>query len=337
MGRVFPAAENQPGTDGVALLSHGLWKRRFGSDRNVLGSTIRVDGLPHTVIGVLPESFAVVLLNGTPDWSVPMEHVMRGRGERRFAVFHGAAQLKPGASLAQAQSEMDSIAAALEAETPHRNRGRGVMLVPLRREIAGEVKPALMVLLGAVACVLLIACANVANLLLARSLVKLRGVDPGFRSASILTMHLPLAETRYRDKTQRAALADQLLERIRALPPVESAAFTNSLPIAAGWTVSSGASGPMRLPEARNRWAAASGSAATGVRSPVSSPTSSSTAWPRTPPPRPICPSPRTTSRPCPWWCGAAPIRDYWRRPSGASFSRWTGISPSNASRPWSR
>jgi putative ABC transport system permease protein len=173
VGRTFTPEDAQPGREDVAILSDGLWQRRFGGTPDVIGRVISLNGTSVTVIGVMPPDFKWFIkensLTGKPaDLWRPMafseeQHVRRGR------YLQTVARLAPGVSLPQAQAEMNTIAGRLESQYMDFNKGWGVSLVPLREQLAGEIKPALLVLLGAVGFVLLIACVNVANLLLARA------------------------------------------------------------------------------------------------------------------------------------------------------------------------
>ncbi|MEE8587172.1 MAG: ADOP family duplicated permease, partial [Acidobacteriota bacterium] len=166
LGRLFTAQEEVPGQNGVALLSHGFWQRRFGSDPNVEGRVISLNGRPHTLIGVLPPAMrfpegAEVFVPLVFDFDIP-----QSRGAHYLQVI---ARLKPGSSLQQAQAEMNLIASRLQRQYPERNTGRGVAVRPLHQDLVGDVKRPLLVLQGAAFLVLLITCANVANMLLARS------------------------------------------------------------------------------------------------------------------------------------------------------------------------
>jgi putative ABC transport system permease protein len=166
LGRGFNADEDKPGGMPVALLSYGLWQRRFGGDANIVGRPVTLDGEKLTVIGVMGPGFR--WLEEGDLWRPLAQNpvVLRGRAVR--AAFY-VGRLKPGVTREQAQAEMGTIAARLANQYPASNATIGVNLVPLHEEITGKVRPALWALLGAVGLVLLIACVNVANLLLARS------------------------------------------------------------------------------------------------------------------------------------------------------------------------
>ena len=164
LGRAFTAEEVQPGRDHVVLLCEGLWQSRFAKDPGILGRTVKLNDESHTVIGILPATFqfppespAAIVLPQPPDAN-------RGHG-----FLNVAARLKPGISVAQAQAEMDAIARQLEVEYPKFNKDTAVHVLSLRDSFARGYRPALLVFLSAVGFVLLIACANVANLFLGRT------------------------------------------------------------------------------------------------------------------------------------------------------------------------
>ncbi|HEY6189282.1 MAG TPA: ABC transporter permease [Pyrinomonadaceae bacterium] len=166
IGRAFLEAEGKPGAEPVALISHGLWQRRYGSDPQLVGKPIQVDGIPYTVIGVLPQGVNYP----TADTDLVTPFIPQTREMHRSVHFLRAlGRLRPGVSIEQARASMDTIAARLEQQYPDTNTGWRVELMPLQEQLVGKIRPALLVLLGAVGCVLLIACANVANLLLARA------------------------------------------------------------------------------------------------------------------------------------------------------------------------
>jgi putative ABC transport system permease protein len=169
LGRPFYAEEERPGSAPVAVISYGLWQRRFGSDRKLIGQQVMLDGKSTTIVGVMPQGFKFPLDSENPEiWSPldPTTELNQTRGARYLNV---VARLKGGVTLQQAQADMESVSHRLEEQYPANNTGRGIRLVSLYEDTVGEVRPALLILLGAVGCVLLIACANVANLLLARA------------------------------------------------------------------------------------------------------------------------------------------------------------------------
>ena len=168
VGRVFTREEERPGSR-VVVLSHALWQRRFGGDPSVVGRQFLFDGEGVTVLGVMPEGFKFpVDAEGAEYWA-PFDPESAGNKERGNNYLSVVARLKPGVSAAQAQGEMEAITARLQEEYQDRNAGRGANVVSMYEDVVGGVRPALYVLLAAVGFVLLIACANVANLLLARA------------------------------------------------------------------------------------------------------------------------------------------------------------------------
>jgi putative ABC transport system permease protein len=190
-GRGFVRADEQPGGGPggfKVVLTHGFWQSQFNRAQDVIGRVLMLDGRPHTVIGVMPEGFQFPIQTdsiemyitlaedaSTPDGSTPQTQQRGGHS------LQGIARLKPGVSAAQANAELRTIAGVLEKKYPETNTKFGAALQPLRDEIVGDVRTALYVLFGAVACLLLIANANVANLMLARASV--RGKEIALRSA----------------------------------------------------------------------------------------------------------------------------------------------------------
>jgi putative ABC transport system permease protein len=169
LGRTFGTAEGMAGGELVALLSHGLWQTRFGGDPAVVGRSIVLDGLPHEILGVMPASFAHPETAQVWTPLAPSERFAQVMQSRGSFWLQAVGRLKPGVERGTAQAEMDAIASGLERQYPNVNAGIGIRLVPMHEEIVGDVRQPLLILLGAVGFVLLIACANVANLLLTRA------------------------------------------------------------------------------------------------------------------------------------------------------------------------
>jgi putative ABC transport system permease protein len=172
-GRGFSAEEEQPGKDRIVVLSHGLWQRRFGGDPGILNKNISLNGESHVVAGVAPPGFQFP--EKTEIWA-PLAPNEQMRAARSIFWLPVVGRLKPGVTRAQAQAEMDLIGKQLEHQYPDINAGYGVNVVPLMEQTVGSIRRSLLVLFGAVLFVLLIACANVANLLLARAATRQREV-----------------------------------------------------------------------------------------------------------------------------------------------------------------
>lgn len=164
-GRTFVPEEYQPGSEGVVVMSHGLWRRRFGSDPSVVGRKLVLDRKPYTVVGIMPPEFH---FTDKREMIAPAVFSESEKRRRSATYLNVIARLKPGATFRQAEAEMNNIAARLAQEYPQANRGVGVTLLSLTEQVIGQVRPALRVLFGAVGFVLLISCANVANLLFVR-------------------------------------------------------------------------------------------------------------------------------------------------------------------------
>jgi putative ABC transport system permease protein len=180
LGRVFTPSESADPESSAVVLSGEVWQRRFGSDPSIVGRVIRLNGRPRTVVGVMPAGFRLFLKAGSlvgkpPDLWVPFVLPPAAR-EPRGRYLSSIARLKAGVPVAAAQSQMNALAASFAAEMPQFDTGWGVKVVPLHDELSGALRPALLVLSGAVAFVLLIACANVANLLLARGAARHREI-----------------------------------------------------------------------------------------------------------------------------------------------------------------
>ena len=167
LGRAFLPEEFQPGRERVVLLSYGLWQRKFGGDPTIVGRSISLSEQPYIVVGVLPEGVDTPVYPGRVAYA-PMVFWERLRQQRRATYLGVVGRLRGDVTQEQAQAAMDAIAARLAEEYPRDNAGVGVAVLPLKEHLVGNVRTVLWILLGAVGFILLIACANVANLLLAR-------------------------------------------------------------------------------------------------------------------------------------------------------------------------
>ena len=168
-GRDFLFSDEQVNDPQVAILGYGVWKRDFGGDRNVVGRTIRMDGASLTVVGVLPAD--IPLLSEAQIW-LPTPMASRLMSFRLGHSLKAIGRLKPGVTLEQSQADLDAIALQLQHQYPDTNKGWWMRQRPLRDVLVGPVRPALLLMWGAVGLLLLIACVNVANLLLARSVAR---------------------------------------------------------------------------------------------------------------------------------------------------------------------
>jgi putative ABC transport system permease protein len=221
LGRTVQPADDRPDAPPVAVLGHEAWQRAFGGDAAVLGRVVVLNGISHTVVGVLPAGFAVPGLDH--DLWAPLANELTGAPrDARFLVTFG--RLAEGVDLARAQASLDLVAARLAAEHPDTNRGWGGRVVSAHESLVGDVRPALLMLAGAVGIVLLIACANVSNLLLARAAARRRevalrsalGASAGRLARQFLVENLVLALV---SSALGVVLARGLLPVLRALAP----------------------------------------------------------------------------------------------------------------------
>jgi putative ABC transport system permease protein len=169
-GRAFLPAEDAPGGDRVVILSHALWSQSFGGDPQLVGKQLKVDGQAHTVVGIMPPGFSFP----QDDTALWVPYALDPKSDRDAHFLRVLGRLKPGATLQQASSEFETIALRLEQAYPATNKGWRVFMQPLHEMVSGDLQTPLYVLLGAVLFVLLICCANVANLLLSRNATRER-------------------------------------------------------------------------------------------------------------------------------------------------------------------
>jgi predicted permease len=182
VGRIFAPDEDSPGRPATAVLSYGMWLRHFGADPKMIGKSVTLNGVPYEVVGIMPRAFSLpreVLptLDGAEqaDILLPLPLPLDAAQNRDHEDYNIMGKLRPGISVAQAQAEMDTITARLRHDYPQTyppNGGLTFGIVPLLEQVVGDARPTLFVLLGAVGFVLVIACANVANLLLARAVAR---------------------------------------------------------------------------------------------------------------------------------------------------------------------
>ena len=169
LGRTFRPEEERRGHERLAILSYGAWTRRFGQRQDILGRVLRLDDQPYEIVGVMPESFQFPAGDRTVELWTPITYDLSALASRPHRMYGAIGRLAPGRTIAQAREDLRRVAARVEAENPASNAGWGAKLVPAHEQIVGNVRGTIWVLFGAVVLVLGIACANVANVVLARS------------------------------------------------------------------------------------------------------------------------------------------------------------------------
>jgi predicted permease len=199
-GRVFSSEEDSSGHGNVVVISHSFWQSHFGANPNTVGQTISLNSEPYTIVGIMPAKFAFPTSSDpkfqTQMWA-PIAWSDKDRAVRGNHNFLVIGRLKLDANLEQAKAEMNTISSRLEQQYPADDRGWGATVIPLREQMVGEVRSALMILLGAVGFVLLIACANVANLVLVKTLARQKeiAIRTALGASSFRVLRQILAET----------------------------------------------------------------------------------------------------------------------------------------------
>ena len=168
-GRLFSDEDERPGSERQIILSHAAWMRRFAGDPAIIGRTLQLDDATHTIVGVMPASFRLPATDPDVEMWSPLTLDLRALASRPHRMYQALGRLAAGVTLEQARQDMSAVAAGIARENPDTQNGWGVTLVPAHEQVVGDIGETIWVLFGAVILVLVIACANIANLLLARS------------------------------------------------------------------------------------------------------------------------------------------------------------------------
>jgi len=199
-GRVFTSEEDSSGHGKVVVISHSFWQSHFAANPNVIGQTISLNSETYTIVGIMPAKFAFPTSSDpkfqTQMWT-PIAWTDKDRAVRGNHNYLVIGRLKLDANLEQAKAEMNTISSRLEQQYPADNKGWGATVIPMREQMVGDVRSALMILLGAVGFVLLIACANVANLVLVKTLARQKeiAIRTALGASSARVLRQILAET----------------------------------------------------------------------------------------------------------------------------------------------
>ena len=222
VGRLFGDDDERPGHERQVILSYATWQRRFGGSSTVVGRTLELDDATYTVVGVMPRDFRLPATDPAVELWSPLTLDLRALASRPHRMYEAIGRLAPGVSLEQAKQDMANVAAGIARENPDTQAGWGVTLVPAHEQVVGNIGETLWVLFGAVVLVLVIACANIANILLARSARASRdfAVRAAFGAGSWVLVRRSLAESAVLTLTGGAAGLLVAWWGIRALRPL---------------------------------------------------------------------------------------------------------------------
>ena len=239
VGRTFSDEDERPGSERQVLLSHGAWTRRFGQDPRVVSQTLQLDGATHTIVGVMPKTFRFPPEDDEVEMWAPLTLDLTALASRPHRMYHAIGRLAPAATLERAREDMATVAAGIARENPDTNSGWGVTLVPAHEQVVGNISETLWLLFAAVVLVLLIACANIANLLLARSARASRNfaIRSAFGAGRWVLLRRSLVESALLTLLGGAAGLAIAWWGIRALRPLIPATVPRASTIALDWSV----------------------------------------------------------------------------------------------------